>query len=333
MLPESLRNHRTHRRRRNAGLSRKDVPHRVPHSELHPSRRGAGAHPAGRLPAHHVPGARVRREAVHLPSQKAGADAGGTCPARRASDHGPRRRAIARAHRGGGPWRHSQAAHRHDADRRRVRGGPAPRPLSGRPTRHSGHRALGRNPAPDGAPRRGNHRLRLRGRALRQGPLCLTPLLVRAFGAHLRGRASLPAYATHPGRPLGRTTHSARGGQRQPQRACPRARSAQSLACLLRRSFRRGKPRYHQDIRPGRSWDFLRLRGRRAAEVQEGTLRVIPSPMRASSTTSASFTCATASTSRIWKIFSRAPGRERRSKHSFLRNHHHFISAIGISNS
>lgn len=42
---------------------------------------------------------RVRREAVHLPSQKAGADAGGTCPARRASDHGPRRRAIARTHR------------------------------------------------------------------------------------------------------------------------------------------------------------------------------------------------------------------------------------------
>lgn len=35
-----------------------------------------------------------------------------------------------------------------------------------------------------------------------------------------------------------------------------------------------------------------------------------PSPMRASSTTSASFTCATASTSRIWKIFSK------RSKHS-----------------
>ena len=53
-------------------------------------------------------------------------------------------------------------------------------------------------------------------------------------------------------------------------------RSAQSLACFLRRPFRRGKPRYHQDIRGGRSWDFLRLRGRRAAGGAEGTLRDHP---------------------------------------------------------
>lgn len=193
---------------------------------------------------------------------------------------------------------------------RRVRGGPAPRPLSGRPTRHSGHRALGRNPAPDGAPRRGNHRLRLRGRALRQGPLCLTPLLVRAFGAHLRGRASLPAYATHPGRPLGRTAHSARGGQRQPQRACPRlAQRNLSPPPSPTISSWKASISSRYSSRPILGFPSF-TRPPCSGRCKRARCALSPSPMRASSTTSASFTCATASTSRIWKIFSK------RSKHS-----------------
>ena len=133
------------------------------------------------------------------------------------------RRAIARTHRGGGPWRHSQAAHRHDADRRRVRGGPAPRPLSGAPDpTFRVTRAIGRNPAPDGAPRRGNHRL----------PAPRTPRTLEVEGLFDKARyASRPfsserlvpiCAAEHRfsgartprtlGRSSGRTTHSARGG-------------------------------------------------------------------------------------------------------------------------
>ena len=121
------------------------------------------------------------------------------------------------------------------------------------------------------------------------------PFSCRAAGAHLRGRASLPAYAAHPGRPLGRTAHSARGGQRQPQRAHPRPCPAQPLACLFRRPLRRGKPRHHQDIRGGRSWvspssTKLPCSGRCRRE----RCALSRFPMRASSTTSVSCTCATA---------------------------------------